>query len=411
MSNVFKISNDQNRYLSYYLDNCVRCGACVESCHFYQGDRSNPLHAPVYKNELIRRSLKSKTLLGKLGLYGSGKVKESDVEYAVYQSCTNCRRCVTYCPLGLDPSLINTVARGQLVQSGKEPQMLLELSNMQLARRENPESFIGGLKTMLGSLENQIKGELGASSFRIPLSEKGVDMLYVPLSGQHSIIPAAKIFNAAGEKWTMSLYDAANYGFLASDTEMAKKLTKPIIDEAVKVGAKKVVISECGHAYRVMKQFAELWFGKLPFEVELITETSVNYIKDNQIQVDKSKNKELFTHHDPCQHARNGGILEEPRYVLKHTVERFVEMTPNREHNWCCGGGGGVVAVPDFDETRLAGGKMKSEQIKKTEAQVVTTTCDNCKLQLSDLVQHYGLNVRIEGIIDVTSRALIYPKD
>jgi Fe-S oxidoreductase len=398
-----------NRYLRYYLDNCTRCGACVEACHFYHGDKANLLHVPVYKNELVRRALKSRTRLGRLGLYGKGSgISEAELTYAVFQTCTNCRRCTTYCPFSIDVSLINTATRGALIRSGKEPQMLVELSNMQMTRRQNTESFIQGFKSMIGLFEARLKTETKDPQFNIPLSQK-CDVLYVPLSGQHTILPVAKIFNAAKENWSMSVYDAANFAFLAGDMDLAKKITEPVVEEAKRVEASKVVITECGHAYRVMKQFAEQWYGRLPFEVELITETSARYLKDGRLNFDKSRNVGVFTHHDPCQHGRNGGVYDAPRYILRHATDNFVEMTPNREHNWCCGGGGGVVAVPDFDETRMSGGLMKSEQIKATGADVVTTTCDNCKLQISDLITHYKLKTRIEGIMDLTARSLVYP--
>jgi Fe-S oxidoreductase len=83
-------------------------------------------------------------------------------------------------------------------------------------------------------------------------------------------------------------------------------------------------------------------------------------------------------------------------------------MTPNKAMNWCCGGGGGVVAVPEFTEAKRIGGKMKVEQIRATGAQVVTATCDNCKLQLDGLNETYKMGVRIEGVMDPVSRALIF---
>jgi len=38
------------------------------------------------------------------------------------------------------------------------------------------------------------------------LDVEGADLLYVALAGAHSIIPAAAVFNAAGEKWTLSFF-------------------------------------------------------------------------------------------------------------------------------------------------------------------------------------------------------------
>ncbi|GEM_PF-7022803 len=39
------------------------------------------------------------------------------------------------------------------------------------------------------------------------------------------------------------------------------------------------------------------------------------------------------TYHDPCRIARNSGIIEESRYVLKRTVKDFVKMNPSKNRN------------------------------------------------------------------------------
>jgi uncharacterized membrane protein (Fun14 family) len=80
---------------------------------------------------------------------------------------------------------------------------------------------------------------------------------YVGLAGSHTIKPAARIFHAAKQSWTLSLFEAANYGFFFGDGEKAKKIAKRFMDEAVELGVKEVVITECGHAYRVAKLFCE----------------------------------------------------------------------------------------------------------------------------------------------------------
>lgn len=44
-----------------------------------------------------------------------------------------------------------------------------------------------------------------------------------------------------------------------------------------------------------------------------------------------------------------GGIYEDPRFVISQFAENFAEAEPNREMNWCCGGGGGLVAMGEAD--------------------------------------------------------------
>ncbi|MCB2189911.1 MAG: (Fe-S)-binding protein, partial [Deltaproteobacteria bacterium] len=165
---------------------------------------------------------------------------------------------------------------------------------------------------------------------------------------------------------------------------------------------KEVVICECGTAYRVMKHMS----GEKPFKVITFAELIARYIKEGRIKLDKSKLPGKVTYHDPCQIARQGGIYEQPRYVLNHLTDSFVEMTPNRQANWCCGGGGGLVAMGEKD-FRMKSAKVKAEQVKATEAEVLCTACENCHTQLSDLNEHYGLGVKVEYLSDLTAKALV----
>jgi hypothetical protein len=53
-----------------------------------------------------------------------------------------------------------------------------------------------------------------AGETAIPMDAKGADLLFVALAGAHSIIPTAAIFNAAGENWTLSFFEAVNFVLL-----------------------------------------------------------------------------------------------------------------------------------------------------------------------------------------------------
>ena len=160
------------------------------------------------------------------------------------------------------------------------------------------------------------------------------------------------------------------------------------------------------HAYRVFKRLAPLWFEDFDFEVKSVVEVVAEYIREGRIEVEAGFIKEPVTYHDPCQLARNGGVIEEPREILRVVCEDFRELSPNRERNWCCGGGGGLIAIPEFYELRLRIGAIKAEQIRETGAKIVATACENCKLQLNDLNGYYNLNVKIAGVVDLVAEAL-----
>jgi Fe-S oxidoreductase len=65
------------------------------------------------------------------------------------------------------------------------------------------------------------------------------------------------------------------------------------------------------------------------------------------------------------------------------------------------------VANPEWAETRLKAGKPKADQIKATQAELVVASCDNCRHQIEELSGHYDLNVKVTGLSELISEALI----
>jgi hypothetical protein len=66
-------------------------------------------------------------------------------------------------------------------------------------------------------------------------------------------VPAAAVFNAAGENWTLSFFEAVNFGAFVGDPTRTKLILQRIINEAKRLKVKEVCICECGTAFRVMK--------------------------------------------------------------------------------------------------------------------------------------------------------------
>jgi Fe-S oxidoreductase len=179
------------------------------------------------------------------------------------------------------------------------------------------------------------------------------------------------------------------------------------MNEAKRLGVKEVVITECGHAYRVAEMFYEAWAKeKMPFKVRHILEVIDEYIKDGRITVDPKAIKERVTYHDPCQIGRNGGIYEQPRDIVTAIAPDFADMTPNRQEQWCCGGGGGIVAMEEFNDVRLKSGGKKVEQIRATGATVLACPCENCRLQIEELDKVHELGLRIVPVMELVAEAL-----
>jgi Fe-S oxidoreductase len=57
-------------------------------------------------------------------------------------------------------------------------------------------------------------------------------------------------------------------------------------------------------------------------------------------------------------------------------------------------------------DIRMQAGKIKAEQVKRTGASLVITSCDNCRQQIGDLSQHYDLNVEASSVSELAVKAL-----
>jgi Fe-S oxidoreductase len=170
-------------------------------------------------------------------------------------------------------------------------------------------------------------------------------------------------------------------------------------------------MAECGHGFRLQRWEGENWVGhRYPFEVVSFVEVMAEYLRDGRLKLDPSRNDKRVTYHDPCNQVRSGGVVDEPRSILKQTVMDFAEMTPHGVDNFCCGGGGGMLAMSEFAKERMAAARVKAEQIKATGAQVVATSCHNCLDQLGEINRHYKLGVKVQNLSELVANALVWEK-
>jgi Fe-S oxidoreductase len=337
---------------------------------------------------------------------------------AAYGTCTMCGRCVINCPMGVDTRLIARTARAMLTAIDMTPEGLKATVNVHLESGNNmgvgKEDYVETIQWM----EEELQSELDDLSVKIPLDKPHARVIYTFNPREVKYFPyliqaAAKIFNAAGEDWTLSTesWDATNYGLFSGDDEAAKTIAGNLERAVNKLGAETLVMAECGHGYRSQRWEAENWLGHAyPFKIMSFVELQAQYIKGGRLKLDPSVNTRRVTYHDPCNQVRQGGVIEEPRYVLRHVVQDFVEMTPHGVENFCCGGGGGMLSMSEFAKERIAAGKVKADQIAATGAEIVATSCHNCLDQLDEIRRHYKLKVKIQNLSELTAAAIVWEK-
>lgn len=395
------------------LEGCVRCGLCADTCHYYLS-QPQVENMPCYRGEAVRKLYRENSglanrLFGKPARAKSGDELSLDsLADMAFGMCTLCRRCTVNCPLGVDTASLMRTARSIATAAGKAPEILVQLADSAISRGENIEVYRDLLLEQFRDLETETRKKINDPTFSIPVGKKGADVLFVGLSGEHSIVPPAILFHYAKANWTLSMFEASNYGSFIGDSERSKKITQRIIDEARELGVKEVVIGECGHAYTVLRWEAPKWFKEaLPFRVRSLIEVLAEWVQSSRLLLNPDANPEPVTYHDSCNLGRNGGLLEEPRLVLRATVKDFREMYPNREESYCCGGGSGMVAVSEWEERRMQAGLPKVKQIKATGAKIVVASCDNCRIQLSDLNERYNLGIKVTGLADLVVNAVV----
>jgi Fe-S oxidoreductase/CheY-like chemotaxis protein len=402
----------------------VHCGLCAESCHYYLAT-GDPKLTPAYKADQVRHIYKKKVdWLGKVapGWVG-GDVPRSDADLEqlkdiVFGDCTMCRRCTLNCPFGIDKALIMRSMRGHLTRAGVAPEgILVTVKDQWETGNQMGVSQVDYLET-LEWIEEEVAAELDDPTVKIPIDKHGAEMVFVvnPREIKYaplSLMAAVKIFHVAGADWTMPSvgWDNTNFGLFSGLDDLGGHMGKLAFDQAIKLGVKKMVISECGHGYRSTKWESPNWAKMdLPFVMESFLETMIDYVESGRIVLDPSKNPDPVTYHDPCNLSRSSGITEEPRWLLKRACREFREMYPNRADSFCCSGGGGAMSMSEYAPRRLEVAKIKADQIQETGAKAVATACHNCEDGLTDLIKHYKLGVPVKNVCEFVADAIVIEK-
>lgn len=411
-----KLSSDY----AAFLNSCVRCGLCADSCHYYLVNQDIK-SMPAYKLNLIARVFKRySTQTGKrlprwVGAEGmSQKIVKEWID-SLFGRCSLCGRCSLNCTMGINIPYIIRTARGALAEVGLVPPGLQSTVDTALKSGNNMGISKEDWLETIEWLEEELQQEVDDPEAKLPIDTKGRKILYTinPREAMFfplSIAAAGKIFYAAEESWTFSgnNFDVTNYGLYSGDDGAAGTMSNRLVIALKKLSCRTLVLAECGHGFNSNRWEAPEWLTqRYDFDVRSIIQVIADYIRKGRIELDPSRNKKPITLHDPCNLVRLGGIIEEQRYVLEQAADHFVEMIPNREKNYCCGGGGGQLAMTRFADRRIEAGRIKAEQIRQTKAEVVVTPCHNCIDQLMELNKHYKLGIEIKTLSEIVADALI----
>jgi Fe-S oxidoreductase len=389
-----------------HIESCVKCGLCAEACHFYR-TTGDPKYTPIHKLEPFRRAYFLEAsplapLMRKFGLIRRPTIRDLEQwQELLYDSCTMCGRCTTICPMGIDIAELVKEARHGMFVAGLVPE---RLALMDRAARQwgSPATPGEDLPDILDEVSKQ-------HGVPIPCDLDQADILVTAAPAELSdhtkaLAAAAKVLNRTGERWTMHQggFDASNIGFNNGDLELQEKLTRALVDTAVKIGAKTVLLPECGHAYGAARWEAARWYGSaLPVRIIHMTEFLDEMIATGRIRVKPIG--ESATFHDPCQIVRRGGLEAAARRVLAALGFKLVELEDHGLTGYCCGGGGGVVSNLRAAPLRAGVFEMKRQQVDATGAKRFVTSCGQCRITLETGARNAKWDKPVESLLELVA--------
>lgn len=396
-----------------YVETCIHCGLCADACHFYLSRDKDPRYSPAGKvKQTVWPMLKAK-----------GKVDAAMIRQAAriaHTECNLCKRCAIYCPFGIDIAYLMSMVRRVIHKLGATPLYLQDTAHSHAATMN--QMWVKGDEWIdtLQWQEEEARSEI--PTLRIPLEKEGADIMYSVIAPEPKfqaqlIYQMAVIMHTAGVNWTMPAtmgWDNSDMAMFSGDNEIMGRIKRTHFETAARLRVKRIVMGECGHAFRSVYDMGNRWLGWATPPIPIVHAIQFYYelLKSGRLRMARKYEKPV-TLHDPCNVSRGAGLHEMARYVAHEICEEVVEMHPNREYNYCCAAGGGVINCgPPFKSTRVLGNRVKAEQLfdaKSRGAQTMIAPCHNCHSGLHDIVHHYEIGLEIKFFGDIIYECMEKP--
>jgi Fe-S oxidoreductase len=323
---------------------------------------------PVARQDLLRKVYRRHfTFAGKHfpKLVGAQDLTREVLDdwYSYYHQCSQCRRCSVYCPYGIDTAEISMAAREIMDAVGLGQKYSNEIIGKVFKIGNNLGLPGPALEATLADLEEELKEDTGLD-VRLPVDEEGAEVLLVTPSADFfaephidGLVGYAKVFHAAGIRWTVSHYasEAANFSMFIGSYANMQKQAERIRKAALDLGVKRIIVGECGHAWRVAYSFWNTLAGigqggDDPYAKHLqkqldprypvpqhICEFTHDLILRDGIKLDRSANDDYrVTYHDSCNVSRASRMGDVPggQYAIPRAVLR---ASCNPMSSWSCG--------------------------------------------------------------------------
>ncbi|CAG35750.1 (Fe-S)-binding protein [Desulfotalea psychrophila] len=430
MSDLKKLA-DQLMELDDQMASCMKCGMCQAVC---------PVFAEtMHEGDVTRGKI---ALLEQLA---REMIKDSDQVNEKLTKCLLCGSCAAACPSGvhimdifINARVIVTTYKGlhplkKIIFRGflTRPKLFdfLTLVSAQFqnifVHKEDAAAATNSCSLLTPLLGKRHFGSLAKRPFRLdypqldtPAGKSGVKIAFFPGCVVDKMSPhighaAMKIFKHHGVGVFLpkgqaccgipTLASGETKAFIALMRQNVQAFDNKDFD---------YIITPCGTCTDTIK---ELWIKMIDDEdaifKEKVTRLAAKAMDINEFIVnvlgvkepaEKPVGGKVVTYHDPCHLAKSLKVTSQPRTLLKlNPSYEFKEMT---DANKCCGNGG-TFNLFHYDLSKQIG-MHKADNIRAVKADVVSTGCPACMMQLADVLSQSGGGVEVRHVIEIYAESL-----
>ncbi len=394
------------------LDACTRCGRCQDNCPAYLSGK--PLSPKKIIQDLKGSWLERAPILLKSKGNGGKNNPEAETRAMIGEvvqedeiwNCTTCYACQEVCPVWAEPMVKIVEMRRNLV----------------LEQASIPETGEGALR----SIEARGHPWRGTTLTRTDWAE-GLDIKILAEDSDIDILFWVGCTEALEERSTRVAQAVAkilklagvNFGILGAEEtccgDPARRLGNEYLFqmqtlkniELLKGYSVKKIVTACPHCYNTLRHEYPQFGGD--FEVTHHTQFIANLLEEGKLRIIKGSSG-VITYHDSCYLGRCNAIYEPPRQILNNMPDiKLVEMARNREHGFCCGGGGGHLWLEEQREGQRIN-EMRTEQAMAVNAQLIATACPYCLQMFEDGIKAKAVEetLKVMDIAELVAESAVY---
>jgi heterodisulfide reductase subunit D len=221
---------------------------------------------------------------------------------------------------------------------------------------------------------------------------------------------AVRVLERSGTRFCMTRESCCGSFLVRTGSRTAHADAVRAMIEDLRVRGVTTLLVLCAGCLRTITLDWPRWYGgplpfrTMPFSVHvrsLVREGRLRFADQGSLRV---------AYHDPCHGGRHlmhrigrEWAFEAPREVLVALPGVVVvEFAENREHQLCCGAGGGIRALDPALALSIAGEKVSAGDGMRADC--IASTCPFCRRNLDDACRSTGSSLEVLDLVQLVDR-------